>query len=721
MNKFILFFIFIFSFNFQSKMSAQSKTSNPLINTFDTPHQTPPFSKIKPEHFVPAFEEAIRMAKVEVDQIVNSKAKPTFENTIAALDYSGRNLAQVSSVFFNINSADTNPDIQKIAQTVSPMLTEFRNDVNLNQGLFQKIKSVWEQKNKLKLNTEEKMLLEKTYKRFVRNGALLNEKNQMTLREIDKKLSKLQLTFGENLLAETNAYELLITNIDELKGLPDAAIEAAALLAKKKEQKGWLFTLDFPSYQAIMKYAELRYLREKMALAYAKRGFQDNANNNEKNVKEIVELKLKRANLLGYESHAQYVLEERMAENPKNVQSFLDNLLEKSMPAAQKEFKEMQEYATKLGIEDIQIWDGTYLSEKMKKEKFDIDDETLKPYFKLENVLGGAFEVAYKLFGLKFEKVNDIDVYNPEVEVYKVYDSDGTFLSIFYTDFFPRKGKRAGAWMTSFKSQWKKDGQNSRPQVSIVCNFTRPTETKPSLLTFYEVTTLFHEFGHALHGILANTTYPGLSGTSVYWDFVELPSQIMENWVTEKETLSLFAYHYQTGAPLPEEYIEKIKKSAQFMSGMSTIRQLNFGYLDMAWHSQTTPNNASVLDFERKATAKTQMYPTIDKAVVSTSFSHIFQGGYSAGYYSYKWAEVLDADAFEYFKETGIFNPETAKRFREYVLSKGGTEKPMELYIKFRGKKPEPEALLKRSGLIITDDKKEFSAPTTPKMEIKKN
>lgn len=721
MKKYIFFSILIFTINYQSKMNAQSKTDNPLINAFNTPHQTPPFSKIKPEHFIPAFEEAIKMANEEVDKIVTTKDQPSFDNTIAALDYSGQKLSQVSSIFFNINSADTNPEIQKIAQQISPMLSDFRNDVNLNKALFDRIKIVWEQKDKLKLTTEQMTLLEKTYKRFSRNGALLSEEDQNTLREIDKNLSKLQLTFGENLLAETNAFEMLITNKDELKGLPEAALEAAAALATKKDKKGWLFTLDFPSYQAIMKYADDRRLREIMATAYAKRGFQQNEFNNEKIVKEIVALKLKRANLLGYKSHAHYVLEERMAENPENVQSFLGDLLDKSKPAANKEFKEMQEYASKFGIENLQLWDGTYITEKMKKEKFDLDDETLKPYFKLENVLNGAFQVAYKLYGLKFEKVNDIDVYNPEVEVYNVYDSEGNFISILYTDFFPRKGKRGGAWMTSFKDQWIKDNENSRPQVSIVCNFTRPTETKPSLLTFNEVTTLFHEFGHALHGMLANTTYPGLSGTSVYWDFVELPSQIMENWVTEKETLALFAYHYQTGEPLPAEYVEKIKKSSQFMSGMATLRQLNFGFLDMAWHSQTTVSDASVLDFERKATEKTQIYPTIDNAAVSTSFSHIFQGGYSAGYYSYKWAEVLDADAFEFFKETGIFNPETAKRFREFVLSKGGTEKPMDLYVKFRGKKPEPEALLRRSGLTKTETRKDFPIPSEPKREIKKN
>ncbi|NNC69782.1 MAG: M3 family metallopeptidase, partial [Flavobacteriaceae bacterium] len=508
------------------------------------------------------------------------------------------------------------------------------------------------------------------------------------------------LKFGENVLAETNAYELHITDQNQLKGLPDSAKEAAALEAKQRKKDGWVFTLDYPSYIPFMTYADDRRLREQLAKAFGAKGFQDNEYNNEQIVLDIVRLRHERANLLGYDTHSDFVLEERMAETPHKVMSFENDLLKKANPAAKREFEQLRELAQKDGIEQLQKWDGPYYSEKLKKQLFDLDQEKLKPYFKLENVIDGVFTIANTLFDLTFKEVTDIDKYHDEVMTYEVSNSNGAFVSVFYADFFPRKGKRNGAWMTSYKSQWKKDGENSRPHISIVCNFTKPTETKPSLLTFNEVTTLFHEFGHALHGMLANTTYPSLSGTSVYWDFVELPSQLLENWCYEKEALDLFARHYETNEPIPMELVQKIKDSSNFLEGIKTLRQLSFGLLDMSWHGQNILDIKNVKEFELKAFADTQLYPDVAENCMSTSFAHIFQGGYSSGYYSYKWAEVLDADAFEYFKETGIFNKKTAKKLVDHVLSQGGTEKPMTLYKRFRGKEPNNEALLKRAGLL---------------------
>jgi len=675
---------------------------NPLFQKFTTQYETAPFSDIKDEHYLPAFKNAIEIARKEIDAIVNNKELPNFNNTTVALENSGSLLATISSIFFNLNSAETNETLQKIAQEVSPLLSEFSNDIRLNQDLFKKVKMVYDTKDSLNLSGEESMLLEKQYKGFSRNGANLTGEDKATLRTIDKQLSKLSLQFGENTLAETNAFELHVKEIKQLKGLPEGALEAAKQTAAKKDKEGWIFTLDHPSYIPFMTYIDDRSLRKTMAIAFGKRAFQANKNDNQQIVLDIVNLRLQRANLLGYNTHADFVLEERMAENPKTVLDFSNELLQKAKPAAEKEFDALKTLAHKDGIDTIQKWDGAYYAEKLKKQLFDFDEEALKPYFKLENVLNGAFTVAHKLFGLSFEQVYDIDTYHKEVTTYKVSDTEGNFIAIFYADFFPRAGKRNGAWMTSYKSQFIKDGVNYRPHISNVCNFTKPTKTKPSLLTFNEVTTLFHEFGHGLHGMLANTTYASLSGTSVSWDFVELPSQIFENWCYEEDVLKLFAKHYKTDEVIPMELIDKIKKAASFLAGMQTLRQLSFGLLDMSWHSITekTPSDLKVKNFEENAFSNTQLYPDVTENCMSTAFSHIFQGGYSAGYYSYKWAEVLDADAFDAFKETGIFNPTTGQKFKETVLSQGGTQKPMDLYKQFRGKEPNSDALLKRAGLL---------------------
>jgi peptidyl-dipeptidase Dcp len=670
---------------------------NPLLQDFNTA----PFSQIKESHYKPAIQSAIEQTQKEIDEIVANIDIPTFENTTVALDFTGEKLGRITSIFFNLNSAETNDKIQQIAKEISPWLSEFKNDMILNEALFARVKSVYDKRDSLDLTPEQNMLLEKQYKGFARNGANLNESDKKTLRKIDAQLSKLSLQFGENVLAETNAFEMHVLNENDLSGLPESAKEAAREIAKSKGKDGWSFTLDYPSYIPFMTYSNNRELRKKMSLAFGKKGFQENKNNNEQIVLDIVKLRHQRANLLGYSTHAHFVLEERMAETPKKVLNFSSELLEKAKPAAVKEFNELKAYAKNLdGIDLLQKWDSAYYAEKLKKERFNLDQELLKPYFKLENVIDGVFTIANKLFDLQFEEVFDIDKYHEDVKTYRVTDNNGNFTAVFYADFHPRTGKRNGAWMTSYKPQQIKNKVNERPHVSIVCNFTKPTETKPSLLTFNEVTTLFHEFGHALHGMLANTTYNSLSGTSVSWDFVELPSQVLENWCYEKEALELFAKHYETGEVIPMEYVQKIKESASFHEGMQTLRQLSFGLLDMSWHSQNPESITSVKDFETKAFSETQLYPDIPENCMSTAFSHIFQGGYSSGYYSYKWAEVLDADAFEYFLQEGIFNKDVANKFKKYVLSKGGTEKPMDLYKKFRGKEPNSDALLKRAGLI---------------------
>jgi peptidyl-dipeptidase Dcp len=671
-----------------------------LTTPFQTKHNTAPFSQIKLEDYTPAFIENIASARAEIDAIANNHEAPTFENTIVALDFSGEQLDRLSTIFFNLNSAETCDEMQKIAQEVSPLLTEFSNDVALNENLFKRVKAVYDQKDSLTLTPEQTTLLDKKFKGFSRNGALLNEADKLVLREIDTELAKLKLTFGENVLAETNNYQLHITNEADLKGLPEGAKEMARSLAKSKELEGWVFTLDFPSYLPFVTYVENRELRKELAIAAGKKAFQDNEFDNKENVKRIVSLRHKRAKLLGYDSHSHFVLEERMAQNPDKVKTFLNDLLQKAKPAAQKEFAQLTAFAKELDrIENLEKWDSAYYSEKLKQKLFSLDDEILKPYFQLEKVLQGAFTIAEKLFGITFKEVFDIDKYHEEVQTFEVLDEKNNLVAVFYTDFFPRKGKRNGAWMTSYKSQAIKNGINDRPHVSIVCNFTPPTETKPSLLTFNEVTTLFHEFGHALHGMLANTTYPSLSGTSVYWDFVELPSQVMENWCYEPEALALFANHYETGGIIPQEYVEKIKESASFLEGLATLRQLSFGILDMTYHA-VSQKIADVKAFEKQAMDTASLFPDVAENCMSVSFSHIFQGGYSSGYYSYKWAEVIDADAFAYFQEKGIFNKEVATKFKENVLSKGGTELPMELYKRFRGQEPNADALLKRAGLL---------------------
>ena len=670
---------------------------NPLLEPFNAA----PFSKIENEHFKPAFQEAITKAKAEIDAITANEEAPTFENTLEALEFAGETLSRVSSIFFNLNSAETNEEIQQIAQEVSPWLSEFSNDLTLNEELFKRVKAVYEQKESLDLTVEQKTLLDKHYKSFTRNGANLPEDKKQKLREIDKELSKLSLSFGENVLAETNRYELHIEDESELKGLPESELENANLLAKAKGKSGYIFTLQYPSYIPFMKYAENRELRKKLAIAFGAKGFQNNEYDNQENVLKIAKLRHERANLLGFKTHAHFILEERMAKSPEKVNDFLNEMLEKAKPAAQKEFDELEQFAKELdGIDHLEKWDSAYYAEKLKQKRFQLDDEQLKPYFKLDNVIHGVFTVAKKLYDLHFKEVFDVDKYHEEVKTYEVYDGDHNFLALFYADFHPREGKRNGAWMTIYKDQKVKDGKNERPHVSNVCNFTRPTSKKPSLLTFNEVTTLFHEFGHALHGMLANSIYPSLSGASVYWDFVELPSQMLENWCYEPEALELFARHYETDEVIPMEMIEKIKKSANFHEGMQTVRQLSFGMLDMAWHAVDPSTINDVKANELKAFEATKLYPDVAENCMSTSFSHIFQGGYSAGYYSYKWAEVLDADAFAYFQEEGIFNKTVADKFKDHILSKGGTEDPMVLYKRFRGQEPNPEALLKRAGLI---------------------
>ena len=673
-----------------------------ILNTpFNTPYNSAPFSKIKTADFLPAFKLAIQNSKKNIEDITSNTEVPNFKNTVEALEFSSLILERISNLFFNLNAAETNQAIQKIAQQVSPLLTAFSNDISLNKALFKRIKYVYKQKEKINLTVEQNTLLEKKYKSFVRNGANLKSSDQSKLREIDKELSSLRLTFGEHLLSETNRFRLEIEDRSDLEGLPENCIETAKILAKKEGKRGWLFTLDYPSYVPFMTYAKNRALRKKMALAFGKKGFQNDAFDNQLLLLKIVKLRHQRARLLGYKTHADYVLEERMAKSPETVLSFLEDFKSKAMPAAQREFSELSKFAKELdGIETLQKWDSAYYSEKLKKRCFDIDDNLLKPYFELENVLQGAFKIAEKLFQIQFVKTNDVETYHSDVVVYKVSDLKGEFVALFYADFFPRPGKRAGAWMTSFKPQYRVDGVEERPHVSIVCNFTKPTKNQPSLLTFSELTTLFHEFGHALHGMLAKTNYPSLSGTNVPWDFVELPSQFMENWCYEKQALQLFAVHYKNSELIPMKWIEKIKAAAQFQQGMQTLRQLSFGLLDMSWHAHDPSGIKNVKTHENSAFGNTQLFPDIMENCMSTAFAHIFQGGYSSGYYSYKWAEVLEADAFAYFKTKQLFDPEIASSFQRHILSQGGTENPEVLYKSFRGKSASNKALLERAGLV---------------------
>ena len=668
-----------------------------LLTNFDYA----PFNQIKNSDYLSSIELAIKELKFEIDLIINNKNKPTFENTIEALDYTGIKLDRITSIFFNLNSAETNEEIQEIAIEISPILSKLKNYILLNDKLYNKINSVYNTLDKSTLTTEKSTLLNKTYKSFLRNGANLNAENKDKLRDIDIKLSKLSLDFGQNLLKETNDFELLVNNINKLDGLSDDHIEAAKMLAESKNKKGWLFTLDYPSYSALVTYCKNRLLRKEITIAFGQRAFKNNKFDNQKIVLEIVNLRYKKATLLGYISYSEYILEERMAKSTKTVMDFLEDLVKKVKPAAIKEFKVLEDYAKDIdNIERLEKWDTAFYSEMYKKHKFNIDQEELKPYFSLQNVLQGAFTVSNKLYGLNFKELLDVDTYNEEVKTYEVTDDKNNFIALLYTDFHPRKGKRGGAWMTSYKPQYKYKNTNERPHVSIVCNFTKPTKNKPSLLTFYEVTTLFHEFGHALHGILANTTFKSLSGTNVSWDFVELPSQIFENWCYEKEALNLFAFHYETKKVIPIDLIKKIKKSANYNQASQTLRQLSIGLLDMNWHNINPEEIKDVKKYESKVLEKLTFTKELNEVCMSTGFSHIFQGGYSAGYYSYKWAEVLDADAFEYFKEQGIFNKKIASKFKNNILSKGGTEDPMDLYIKFRGRKPTIDALLKRSQIV---------------------
>lgn len=667
---------------------------NPLLKTFSTPYQSAPFNEIKEEHFLPAFQELIILSEKEIDDIVQNKEEPTFENVIEALAFSGEKLEIVSGIFFNLNSAETNDEIQKIAQEVSPLLTEFSAKISQNLALFKKIKKVFDEKEKYNLNEEQEMLLNETYKGFVRSGALLNDADKEKFKNISIELSKKSLQFGQNVLAETNNYFKHISDEKDLAGIPEAILEQYREEAKERKLDGFVVTLQYPSFLPLMTYAENRELRKELALANGKKSFQNNEFDNQNLIKEIISLKQEKAKLLGYENYADYVLEERMAKSPAQVKSFLSELLEKAKPYAEKEVEELKKLAKADGIEDMESYDHTFYAERLRKQKFDIDDEELKPYFQLEKVQEAVFGLAKTLFGLEFKETTEVQKYHEEVKTYEIFE-DGKFKALLYADYFPRKGKRAGAWMTSFKSQYVKNGENNRPHISVVCNFSKPTSETPSLLTFQEVTTLFHEFGHALHGVLANTTYPNLSGTSVKWDFVELPSQFLENYCYEPEFLKTFAKHYQTGEVLPDEKIQKISDSKNFMEGYQTLRQIGFGLLDMAYHSDSE-KVGDVKTFEVEETKATNLYPSNPETMMSTSFSHIFQGGYSAGYYSYKWAEVLDADAFQYFKENGIFNPEIAAKYK-ILLSSGGTKNPMELYKSFRGSEPKVESLLKRA------------------------
>lgn len=668
---------------------------NPLLKEFKTPFESAPFSKIKIEHFIPAIQEAIKIALREIDEITEQKEDPTFQNTLEKLEKCGKLIGRNTLLLFNLNSAETSDELQQTAQQASPQLTKFQNDLRLNDKLFERIQIVYRNENRNQLSAEQTTLLEKEYKSFVRNGANLPLESKEKLRKIDTQLSQLSLTFGEHLLRDTQAFQLHIKQKEDLKGLPLAIIDMALEEAKTRGKMGWVFTLDYPSYVPFMTYAENRDLRKKFSLAFGQLGFQDNPQNNSKIILKIIKLRKERALLLGYESHAAFVLEERMAKSEETVKKFLDELSKKAKPAAEKEWKTMKTFAAKnLGLEKLEKWDTTFASEKLKQAEFDLDEQQLKPYFPLEKVLKGLFDIVNKLYHIVFKENTKIDTYHSDVKVFELHKNN-KFHALLYTDFFPRTGKRNGAWMTSYRSQNK----NQRPHISIVCNFSKPTQKQPSLLTFQEVTTLFHEFGHALHGMLANTTYSSLSGTSVFWDFVELPSQIMENWCYQPEALALYAKHFETGEVIPNEIIKKIKKAAHFQEGLRTLRQLSFSYLDLSFHNQQAEQIENLKAHEKNQISHLQFTQDSPENCMSTSFSHIFQGGYAAGYYSYKWAEVLDADAFELFLENGIFDTKTANSFLNNILSKGGTEHPMKLYKKFRGKEPDLSALFRRAGL----------------------
>lgn len=674
---------------------------NPLLADFNTPFNTPPFHLINNNHYLPAFKEAMNMGREEINSIINNSETPTFDNTIKALELSGVKLSRISRIFFNMNSAETSDSIQEIARKVSPLLSAYSNDIVLNEKLFKRIKYIYDNKRSLRLTPEQKTLLEETFKSFTRQGALLNNEEKERYRKITSELSELSVKFGENTLAETNAYQLHITDEADLAGIPSQFVNAAEQLAKSNEKDGWIFTLHAPSYMPFMQYAKNRTLREKIFKAYSLRCNNNNSNDNKEVIKRIIQLRLEKAQILGYANYADYILENRMAETTDNVMLFLDDLLDKSLEFAKSDVKEVEEYAHSIGLTDsLQRWDYSFYSEKLKKSKFDLSDEMIRPYFQLDKVKEGIFDLSNKLFGISFKRNLEIPVYHKDVEVYEVYEEDGTLLSILYLDFFPRPSKQGGAWMTSFRNQSKNETENIRPHISLVCNFTPPSDDKPSLLTFNEVTTFLHEFGHALHGMFSDVTYESLAGTNVYRDFVELPSQLLENWATEKLWLNDIASHYETGKSIPLELINKIIASSKYQSGYFTVRQLSFGFTDMAWHTLKEPFNDNVIDFEKNAMSKTELFPEVLNSAMSTAFSHIFDGGYAAGYYGYKWAEVLDADAFSLFKENGIYDKTTAAKFRHNILSKGGTEHPMKLYVAYKGSEPTNDALLERSGLI---------------------
>ena len=651
---------------------------------FQTPYNAAPFPRFTATDYLPAIEKAIAESLAQINSITQNPEPATFKNTVEALAYTGLTLDRLTAMFFNLNSAETNDALQAEAQRISPLLTDYGNDIRLNEALFKRIKTVYDQRETLSLTAEQQTLLEKTYKSFTRNGANLSLDDKERLRKIDKELATLKLKFSENALAETQHYQWVITDKNTLSGLPDFVLEMLAQEAQKRHTQGWVITLDLPVYTAVMKYADNRDLRQKLFTDYHSRCAGESAYNNEDNVLRIAQLRQTRASLLGYPNYATFALEERMAETPEKVIAFLNEQLAKDKPQAIKELEELKTFS---GLTDFQQWDFAYYAEKLKQERYQIDDSLLKPYLALDKAVEGMFAVAHKLYGLQFTLTEEIEKYHPEVQTYKVTDENGDYLALFYTDFFPRAGKRNGAWMTSYKEQYRDEqGNDSRPHISIVCNFTRPTDTAPSLLTFNELTTLFHEFGHALHGMLSKVTYPSLSGTNVARDFVELPSQLMENWCYEEETLRLFATHYQTGEPLPIEWVKKVKAVEDFMKGILNVRQLNFGFLDMEWH--TYPHLERLEDvrtFEQTVTKATQLYPPIDVMCISPAFSHIFSGGYAAGYYSYKWSEALEEGALEVFKEAGFFNKTVAMRFRKEILEKGSSEKESILYKRFRG------------------------------------
>ena len=671
--------------------------SNPLLAAWDTPHETPPFSEIKLSDYEPAFDAAIACSRAEVEAIVKNPKKPTFGNTIVALERQGELLNRISGLFFNLLEADSSDEMQEIAQRVQPKLTELSNDISLDPELFARVKYVYEHPGRLK--KEDKKLLENTYKGFARSGAALSDADKELYRQYSSELSALTLQFGQNALAATNAFTLNITDPKVVAELPAFVKEGMAAEAKARGEKGWTVTLQYPSYLPFMTYSSNRALKEKLWRASGSKALGGEYDNTGI-VKKIVNTRLKMANLLGYKCYADYVLENRMAENTKTVNDFLAELLAETKSYADADYRMVADYAASLGFEgELMPWDWAYYTEKYKDEKYALNDELVKPYLKLENVKKGVFMQANKLYGLNFTPNEKIAVYHPDVTAYDVTDADGRFMAVLYLDFFPRASKRSGAWMTEFRGTKIEDGKETRPLVSLVMNFTKPTETTPSLLTFDEMETFLHEFGHALHGMLGEGKYESLTGTSVYRDFVELPSQIMENWATEKEFLDLWAVHYETGEPIPAEIVDRIVAAQNYLAAYANVRQLSFGMTDMAWHTLTEPFDGDVEQFEVASMAPTQVMPVIAGTAMAPSFGHIFSGGYAAGYYGYKWAEVLEADAFSLFKEKGIFSREVASSFRDNILSKGGTEHPMKLYERFRGHKPETKALIEKMGL----------------------